>query len=137
MRSNNLYCCDQGKGWGIRAWWNTKIYKNDDPHLIHWKLRTTDFKDQNGCILKCHSGCRKNISILILYPWNWFKIMQYLYLFTMKHKNNSNIGKKTATNKVTHLQKENKTVQETKTKRCIKFLEQKLKNQYFKSFKIC
>ena len=60
--------------------------------------------------------------------------MHYLNLFTMKHKTIVILEKKTATNKVTHLQKENKTVQETKTKRCIKFLEQKLKNQYFKSF---
>ena len=60
--------------------------------------------------------------------------MHYLYLSKMKHKTIVMLEKKTATNKVTHLQKENKTVQETKTKRCIKFLEQKLKNQYFKSF---
>ena len=60
--------------------------------------------------------------------------MHYLYLSKMKHQTIVTLEKKTATNKVTHLQKENKTVQETKTKRCIKFLEQKLKNQYFKSF---
>ena len=59
--------------------------------------------------------------------------MHYLYLFTMKHKTIVILKKKT-TNKVTNLQKENNTVQETKTKRCVKFLEQKLKNQYFKSF---
>ena len=53
----------------------------------------------------------------------------------MKHKTIVKLKKKkTATNKVTNLQKENNTVQETKTKRCIKFPEQKLKNQYFKSF---
>ena len=52
----------------------------------------------------------------------------------MKHKTIVILEKKTATNKVTNLQKENNTVQETNTKRCIKFLEQKLKNQYFKSF---
>lgn len=59
------------------------------------------------------------------------KLIQNYALFEPFHnetQNNSNIEKKTATNKVTHLQKENKTVQETKTKRCIKFLEQKLKN---------
>ena len=65
------------------------------------------------------------------------KLIQNYALFVPFHnetQNNSNIEKKKTTNKVTNLQKENNTVQETKTKRCVKFLEQKLKNQYFKSF---
>lgn len=133
MRSNNLYYGDQGKGWGIGAWWNTKIYENDDPHLIHWKLRTTDFKDQNGYILKCPSGCRKNISIFYILETD-SKLFTICTFSQRNTKTTVILGKKKTTNKVTHLQKENKTVQETKTKRCKKFLEQKLKNQYFKSF---
>ena len=63
--------------------------------------------------------------------------MHYLYLFTMKHKTIVILEKKNSNKQSDTFAKGNKTVQETKTKRCIKFLEQKLKNQYFKSFKIC
>ena len=81
-------------------------------------------------------GTFLNVILVVKKTYQYFvslKLIQNYALFLPFHnetQNNSNIGKKkkTATNKVTHLQKENKTVQETKTKRCIKFLEQKLKN---------
>ena len=86
-------------------------------------------------------GTFLNVILVVEKTYQYFislKLIQNYAVFVPFHnetQNNSNIGKKKpATNKVTHLQKENKTVQETKTKRCIKFQEQKLKNQYFKSF---
>lgn len=60
--------------------------------------------------------------------------MHYLYLFTMKHKTIVILEKKNSNKQSDTFAKGNKTVQETKTKRCIKFPEQKPKNQYFKSF---
>ena len=78
-------------------------------------------------------GTFLNVILVVEKTYQYFislKLIQNYALFVpfQNETQNSNIGKKTATNKVTHLQKENKTVQETKTKRCIKFLEQKLKN---------
>ena len=84
-------------------------------------------------------GTFLNVILVVKKTYQYFislKLIQNYALFAPFHnetQNNSNIEKKT-TNKVTNLQKENNTVQETKTKRCVKFLEQKLKNQYFKSF---
>lgn len=88
-------------------------------------------------------GTLLNVILVVEKTYQYFislKLIQNYALFLPFHnetQNNSNIEKKTATNKVTHLQKENKTVQETKTKRCIKFLDAKTEKPVLQKLLIC
>ena len=86
-------------------------------------------------------GTFLNVILVVKKTYQYFislKLIQNYSLFLPFHnetQNNSNIGKKKQQQTKWHIcKKENKTVQETKTERYIKFPQQKLKNQYLKSF---
>ena len=51
-------------------------------YIENWEPQTS--KIRMGAFFNVILVVKKHTNIL--YPWNWFKIMYYLYLFTVKHK---------------------------------------------------